>query len=75
MPLVVMGSLVELSRRVRRLRLVVDEELDPYIRYLHMPRGRHLCLASDLMEEFRLCVLKHGYKSSFLLQLLLFFLL
>ena len=27
--------------------------LDPYIGYLHMPRGRHLCLASDLMEEFR----------------------
>lgn len=27
--------------------------LDPFIGLLHMPRGRHMCLVSDLMEEFR----------------------
>ncbi len=35
---------------------VLAANLDPYIGYLHVPHGRHMCLVSDLMEEFRPCV-------------------
>lgn len=27
--------------------------LDPYVGFLHVKHGRHMCLVSDLMEEFR----------------------
>jgi CRISP-associated protein Cas1 len=31
----------------------LSANLDPYIGFLHLPRGRHMCLVSDIMEEFR----------------------
>ena len=33
--------------------LIVSEELDPYIGFLHIKRGTHAALASDIMEEAR----------------------
>lgn len=32
---------------------VLAANMDPYIGFLHVPHGRHMCLVSDLMEEFR----------------------
>ena len=32
---------------------LLSANLDPYVGFLHLPRGRHMCLVSDLMEEFR----------------------
>jgi len=39
--------------RSRVWSAVLSANLDPYIGFLHLPRGRHMCLVSDLMEEFR----------------------
>ncbi|MCX8201385.1 MAG: CRISPR-associated endonuclease Cas1 [Candidatus Caldarchaeum sp.] len=39
--------------RARVWSAVVSANLDPFIGFLHQPRGRHMCLVSDLMEEFR----------------------
>ncbi|MEM3031750.1 MAG: CRISPR-associated endonuclease Cas1 [Nitrososphaerota archaeon] len=39
--------------RARTWGAVMSANLDPYIGYLHLPHGRHMCLVSDLMEEFR----------------------
>ncbi|MEM4302635.1 MAG: CRISPR-associated endonuclease Cas1 [Candidatus Caldarchaeum sp.] len=32
---------------------VLSANLDPFVGFLHLPRGRHMCLVSDLMEMFR----------------------
>ncbi len=42
--------------RSRVWSAVMTANLDPYVGFLHLPRGRHMCLVSDLMEEFRPCV-------------------
>jgi len=39
--------------RSRVWSAVMTANLDPYVGFLHLPRGRHMCLVSDLMEEFR----------------------
>lgn len=39
--------------RSRTWGAALSASLDPYIGYLHVPHGRHMCLVSDLMEEFR----------------------
>lgn len=39
--------------RSRVWSAVLSANLDPFIGFLHLPRGRHMCLVSDLMEEFR----------------------
>jgi len=39
--------------RARVWSAVLSANLDPFIGFLHQPRGRHMCLVSDLMEEFR----------------------
>ena len=39
--------------RSRVWSAVIGANLDPFIGFLHQPRGRHMCLVSDLMEEFR----------------------
>lgn len=41
--------------RSRVWSAVMTANLDPYVGFLHLPRGRHMCLVSDLMEEFRPC--------------------
>jgi len=39
--------------RSRVWSALLSANLDPYIGFLHLPRGRHMCLVSDIMEEFR----------------------
>jgi CRISPR-associated protein Cas1 len=39
--------------RSRVWSALLSASLDPYIGFLHLPRGRHMCLVSDIMEEFR----------------------
>ncbi|MEM2871917.1 MAG: CRISPR-associated endonuclease Cas1 [Candidatus Caldarchaeum sp.] len=39
--------------RSRVWSAVLSANLDPFVGFLHLPRGRHMCLVSDLMEEFR----------------------
>lgn len=39
--------------RARVWSAVLSANLDPYVGFLHLPRGKHMCLVSDLMEEFR----------------------
>ncbi|MEM2237652.1 MAG: CRISPR-associated endonuclease Cas1 [Candidatus Caldarchaeum sp.] len=39
--------------RSRVWSAVLSANLDPFVGFLHLPRGRHMCLVSDLMEMFR----------------------
>jgi len=39
--------------RSRTWGAILSANLDPYTGFLHVPRGKHMCLVSDLMEEFR----------------------